>query len=99
MNNKMTVVYGRYIDGEQRRFMVSGRIAQALWHLVEAQATGITALEVSTWALRLGAYIFVLRHDYDLDIQTLSEPHDGGMHARYVLHTPVEIIEVYPTQE
>ena len=26
------------------------------------------------------------------EIETLREPHDGGWHARYVLHTPCEII-------
>ena len=99
MSKKMFMIYNRWIDGECRQFMVSGRNAQSLWFLVHSGKHGVTALEMSSWALRLGAYVHVLRHDYGLDIETKPEPHDGGYHARYVLHTPVEILEVYPTQE
>jgi hypothetical protein len=79
--------------GPNGRFMVTGRNAQALKALVVAGQRGIITLELSnTWALRLGAYIHQLRHDYGLDIETLREPHDGGWHGRYVLHTPCQII-------
>jgi hypothetical protein len=27
-----------------------------------------------------------------LTVETLREPHDGGWHGRYVLHTPCQII-------
>jgi hypothetical protein len=90
-----TVVFCRYINGERHQYLVRGRIAQTLYHLVQASERGITALEVSTWALRLAAYVCILRHDYGLDIVTLREPHEGGSHARYVLHTPVEILELF----
>jgi len=49
-------------------------------------------LEISSWALRLGAYIHILRHEYNLDIRTEHEEHDGGTHGRYFLNTPVEIL-------
>lgn len=70
-----------------------GRVAQTIVALVAAKAKGITAAEMSCWAYRLGAYVHILRHDYGLDIVTLREEHDGGFHGRYVLITPVEIIE------
>lgn len=71
-----------------------GQVARTLKALVESENAGITALEVSnTWALRLSAYVHTLRHEYGLEIETKREPHEGGYHARYVLHTPVEIIE------
>ena len=77
----------------------SGRIAinarqprRALAALIQAGSKGVTALELSSWAYRLGAYVHTLRHDYGLTIETLREPHDGGWHGRYVLHTPCQII-------
>lgn len=77
----------------------AGRIAisarqerRALAALVSAGSNGITALELSSWAYRLGAYVHTLRHDYGLAIEMLREPHDGGWHGRYVLHTPCQII-------
>ena len=76
-----------------------GRIAirarqprRALAALINAGSKGVTALELSSWAYRLGAYVHTLRHDYGLAIETLREPHDGGWHGRYVLHTPCQII-------
>jgi hypothetical protein len=77
----------------------AGRIAvnarqprRALAALINAGSDGVTALELSSWAYRLGAYVHTLRHDYGLAIETLREPHDGGWHGRYVLHTPCQII-------
>ena len=65
---------------------------RALVALINAGCCGVTALELSSWAYRLGAYVHTLRHGYGLEIETLREPHDGGWHARYVLHTPCQII-------
>lgn len=73
-------------------FQVAGT-AQTLDAFVESNTEGITALEMSSWAFRLGAYVHILRHDYCLEIETRREPHDGGWHARYVLHTPVNLIK------
>ncbi len=88
--------------GKQNALTVNtptGRIAisarqprRALAALIKAGSQGVTALELSSWAYRLGAYIHTLRHDYGLAIETLREPHDGGWHGRYVLHTPCQII-------
>jgi len=91
-----------YDGGKQNALTVetpAGRIAinarqpqRALAALIKAGSNGVTALELSSWAYRLGAYVHTLRHDYGLAIETLREPHDGGWHGRYVLHTPCQII-------
>lgn len=73
----------------------SRQLSRTLYALIQSGDKGITALELSnTWALRLSAYIHGLRHKYDLNITTTREKHDGGWHARYVLNTPVTIVEV-----
>lgn len=75
------------------RIAISGRQPKrALAALIRAGSKGVKALELSSWAYRLGAYVHTLRHDYGLAIETLREPHDGGWHGRYVLHTPCQII-------
>ena len=91
--SELTCIFQRYVNGEPRQYFTKGRVAQTLLCLVEAGERGITALEVSTWALRLAAYVHTLRHDFGLDIETQREPHEGGMHARYTLITPVEVID------
>lgn len=88
--------------GKKNALMVetpAGRIARnarqpqrALAALINAGSKGVTALELSSWVYRLGAYVHTLRHDYGLTIETLREPHDGGWHGRYVLHTQCQII-------
>lgn len=79
--------------GPEGRFMVTGRNAQTLNALVAAGDRGIITVELSnTWALRLGAYIHQLRHDYGLHIETIREEHDGGFHGRYFLKTPVVLL-------
>lgn len=73
-----------------------GRYAQTLSALIAAGPRGITALEMSSWALRLAHYIHVLRKDYGLDISTEHENHGGqfpGRHGRYRLHTRVRILD------
>ena len=77
--------------GPDGAFSVTGQVAKALAALLSAGAAGVTALEVNSWAYRLGAYVHTLRHDYGLAIETVREPHDGGWHGRYVLHSPVSI--------
>ena len=74
--------------GPNGPFAVIGQVAKAL---VENGAAGVTALEVHSWAYRLGAYVHALRHDYGLAIETVHEDHEGGWHARYRLMSPVSI--------
>ena len=81
------------VDTPAGRIAISARQPRrALAALIKAGAEGVTALELSSWAYRLGAYVHTLRHDYGLAIETLREPHKGGWHGRYVLHTPGQII-------
>ena len=77
--------------GPSGAFTVSGQVAKALAALLSAGSAGVTALEVNSWAYRLGAYVHTLRHHYGLAIETVREPHDGGWHGRYVLRSPVSI--------
>lgn len=79
--------------GPRGVFTVKGQVAKALSALLSAGERGVTALEVNSWAYRLGAYVHTLRHDCGLSIETVREPHDGGWHARYVLRSPVTIGE------
>jgi len=79
-------------DGE-RQIIVRGQYARSLDALVSARLRGTTALEISTWALRLSHYIHILRRDYGLSISMVMEPHDGGSHGRYFLNSDVRIIE------
>ena len=76
-------------------FLVVGQVAKALLALVEAKARGRTALEVASWAYRFGAYIWTLRHEHGLAIETEREDHENGWHARYVLRTPVTVLRVF----
>ena len=79
--------------GPDGAFTVSGQVAKALAALLSAGAAGVTALEVNSWAYRLGAYVHTLRHDHGLAIETVRELHEGGWHGRYVLRSPVTIGE------
>lgn len=78
-----------------KEVLISSRtVARTVIALTLAGHEGVTALEMSSWAFRLGAYVYTLKHRYGLDIQTLREEHPHGWHGRYVLHTPVEVLDV-----
>ncbi len=94
MSRKVTVTFTTYFDGQPKTYEVEGRAAESLLCLVQAGETGITALEVNSWAYRLASYIHDLRHKFGLDIRTLKELHEGGSHARYVVLSAVEIIRI-----
>ena len=83
-------------DGPFRRIVCVGQFGRTLSALVNAGAAGVTALEVSDWALRLAHYVFVLRTRYGLDIETVREAHEGpagpGHHGRYFLRSPIRIL-------
>ena len=70
-----------------------GRFAWTLLRLIEAGERGVTPID---WpAPRWSHYVFVLRRE-GLAIETIEERHAGpyaGRHGRYVLRTPVGIIE------
>lgn len=73
----------------------SGRDAQTLEALISAGRQGITALDLSSWAVRLSHYIFKLRRTYGLAIDMIEESHGGefpGKHGRYFLRSQVELL-------
>jgi len=79
-----------------RNIRLVGRFAQTAEALIKAGPRGVTALDLSSWAVRLSHYIFILRKDYGVDITTKMEPHDGpfpGRHGRYVLKSPLHLVE------
>jgi hypothetical protein len=80
-----------HAEGPAGSFTATGQVAKALAALVAAGARGVTALEVNSWAYRLGAYVHLLRHDCGLAIETVREPHEGGWHGRYVLRCRVTL--------
>lgn len=86
--------------GAERTISCTGQVARTLRALVEVGPRGVTSLEISNWALRLSHYVFLLRRRHGLDIETLREPHDGpsgpGTHGRYILKTPVRIVQIRP---
>lgn len=70
---------------------VTGRQAQTLLALVNNKKSGVTALEMSSWALRLAAYIHQLKA-LGISIECTREAHTGGSHGRYFLLSDVEIV-------
>lgn len=74
-------------------YEINGRIAQALLYLVNNPG-GVTGFELTGWFFRLAARIHDLRKKYNLDIVAKDAYHDGAVHARYFLNTPVRIIKV-----
>jgi len=77
-------------NGPRGPFTVTGQTARALMALINAAGVGVTALELSSWALRLAAYVHSLRR-LGLVVTLLREPHPGGWHGRYVLASPVQV--------
>lgn len=80
--------------GEGRVHVAKGRTAWALCELIKAGRVGVTPID--TPGPRWSAYIFNLRSEYGLDIETVNEPHGGpypGTHARYVLKSRIEVVE------
>ncbi len=78
----------------ERVLNLKGRYAWALKELIIAGQKGCTSIDNP--GPRLAAYIHVLRHEHGLKIDTIHEKHAGlypGTHARYILRTPVHIIE------
>jgi hypothetical protein len=71
-----------------------GREGETLLMLVKAGEKGVRAYDFAGGPpFRLGAYVHDLRR-MGLSIRTDREPHAGGLHAVYVLETPVTIVSV-----
>jgi hypothetical protein len=89
---RLTVTARMLPDGQ--RFTVYGRDAWALLELHKAGVLGCTP--ITHPGPRWSAYVHALRTERGLNIETVHENHGGqfaGSHARYVLRSPVEIIE------
>lgn len=77
----------------ERTLALSGRKAWALAALIDQGDSGVTPLEHV--GPRWSDYVFKLRKD-GLVIETVEEKHGGpfaGLHARYVLKSPVTEVE------
>lgn len=80
-------------DGQRHSITLTGRNAWALSELLRMGAKGCTPIDNP--APRWSAYVFNLKHEYGLEIETITEPHKGpfpGTHARYVLRSMVSIV-------
>ena len=92
---KKPVLKVRVDDGLfARELSIPGRFAWTLSELHKAGTRGCTPIERP--APRWSHYVWRLRHDWGVAIETITESHSGpyaGSHARYVLRSPVEILE------
>ncbi len=81
-------------DGLDARIVaIEGRAAWALDRLIEAGERGCTPIDDP--APRWSHYVWLLRHEHQIVIETIHEPHGGafaGTHARYILHSPVTVL-------
>jgi len=74
-------------------FQVKGQEAHTLALLVEKGAAGVTAFDFRGGPpFRLPAYVFGLKRRHHLAIETRREPHEGGWHGKFILHTPLVIV-------
>lgn len=93
MANRIRITASISPDGVP--FSVSGQEARTLSLLVQKGKTGLVAYDFQGGPpFRLPAYCHSLIKYKDLVIETRRENHDGGWHGRFVLHTPVEILEL-----
>jgi hypothetical protein len=82
-------------DGEiVRRIIVkTARKIWALDELMQAGETGCTPIDNP--APRWSGYIYKLKRNHGLSIETINEPHGGpfkGMHGRYILRSIVKAV-------
>ena len=88
---KLHVTARIFPDGDS--FTVTGRNAWALMELLRAGPNGCTPIDNP--GPRWSAYVFNLKREHGLAIETAHESHRGpfpGSHARYVLRSDVEVI-------
>ncbi len=90
---RLTVTARAILPEGERLLTVQGQEAKCLLAAVQAGQKGVTALEVSAWALRLSAYVHTLQKNHGLVFTMEREDHEGGWHGRYRLAHPVEIVE------
>lgn len=81
-------------------FTAQGRDVWALSELIKVGSKGCTPIDHpgSCWS----GYVFNLKRKHSLAIETVHENHGGqfaGSHARYVLHSSMEIISCFDMTE
>ncbi|WAX93630.1 hypothetical protein N7E70_018310 [Aminobacter sp. NyZ550] len=92
---QLTVMVHPGDTAHERHIVVSGRAGWALNELVKAGPAGCSAADF-TAGLRLAHFVYLLRHEYELVIETEHEAHGGqfpGSHAVYRLKSPVRILD------
>jgi hypothetical protein len=90
-SGRLTVTARAIPDGSP--FTAYGRDAWAFLELVKAGQSGCTPIDNP--GPRWSAYVHKLKRLHGLTIETITEAHRGpfsGTHARYVLHTKIEIL-------
>ena len=83
-----------------REEVCCARFAQTLFALVEIGEGGVSSLACQ--GIRLGHYVFILRREHGVKIETGREAHGGvcpGTHARYPLASTVEILKTIRAPE
>ncbi len=81
-------------------FTAYGRTAWALLELIKAGSQGCTPIDNP--APRWSAYVFNLKRQYGVNIETRHEAHRGnfpGTHGRYLLVSQIEIVSRSDRQE
>ncbi len=84
----------KHEDGHCSVLTINGRDEWALQQLTKAGVKGCTPIDNP--APRWSGYVHNLRGQ-GIDIETCHQPHGGpfpGYHARYVLHSTIETMEV-----
>lgn len=78
-------------DGSAHEIVVKGRDRWALENLMTAGERGCTPIDHP--GPRWSANVHALRHECQIEIDTITEPHDGpfsGHHARYCARSKIE---------
>ena len=81
-------------DTVRRIVLTTAREIWALDELVRAGETGFTPIDNP--GPRWSGYVYKLKRNHGLSIQTITEPHGGpfkGTHGRYVLRSTVRAVE------
>lgn len=92
---QLTVLVHPGDAAHERTIAVPGRAGWALNELVKAGQRGCSAADFPA-GLRLAHFVYLLRHEHELVIETEHEAHGGqfpGSHAVYRLRTPVRIVD------
>ncbi len=93
MENNITTMLVRVGGDDGLVLKLKGRVAWAVSNLIAAGENGCTP--ITHVGPRWSDYVMKARR-MGLDIETIHEAHSGpyaGHHARYVLRSPVEVID------